>query len=83
MTGFMRQKPDPGSRLLDDISNTTASRMHVEKDSGTETYRQLSKKEMQNPILKRVASGPQNQRSRRSANGYMPVRSASMEAIRC
>jgi hypothetical protein len=77
MSGSQSDKSDPAARLLEDITNTLPSRMHIVQDSGTELYRQRSSKEMQkmqNPILKRVSSGPQSQNSRRSANGYMPVR---------
>ena len=67
----------PGTRLLKDVINTSITRtpLPLDRDSGTELYRQHSNKEekMQNPKLKRVASGIQTSASRRSANGYMPV----------
>lgn len=64
---------DLASRVLDDITNTPPSRMHLVQDSGTELDRQLSNKEMQNPIQKQAASATLNQKSRRAANGYMPI----------
>ncbi|KAF2027906.1 Six-hairpin glycosidase [Setomelanomma holmii] len=46
----------------------------IERNTGTELYREHSNKEMQVPTMKRVASGTQTaQPSRRSANGYMPI----------
>jgi hypothetical protein len=47
--------------------------MGVTQDSGTELYRQLSNKEMQNPTRKQAALATINQKSRRAANGYMPI----------
>ncbi|KAI4942014.1 hypothetical protein J4E91_010401 [Alternaria rosae] len=67
----------PGKRLLQDVINTTSTRtpLPLDRNSGTELYRQHSHKEenMQNPKMKRVASKPQTSSSRRSANGYMPI----------
>jgi hypothetical protein len=65
---------DPKARLLRDITTPLPARARIERNSGTELYRQRSDKEMQTPFIKKVASGPQSsQNSRRSANGYMPV----------
>ncbi|KAH4177398.1 hypothetical protein HBH43_051650 [Parastagonospora nodorum] len=64
---------DLASRLFDDITNTSPSRMRVTQDSGTELYRQLSNKEMQIPNQKQAALATINQKSRRAANGYMPI----------
>ena len=69
----------PGTRLLQDVINTSFTRtpLPLDRDSGTELYRQHSHKveEMQNPKMERVTSGPQTSTStsRRSANGYMPI----------
>jgi len=64
---------DLASRVLDDIINTSPSRMHFVQDSGTELYRQLSNKEMQDPVQRQAASATLNQKSRRAVNGYMPI----------
>ena len=69
----------PGTRLLQDVINTSFTRtpLPLDRDSGTELYRQHSHKvgEMQNPKMERVTSSPQTSTStsRRSANGYMPI----------
>jgi hypothetical protein len=76
-TDATRDSGSPGKRLLQDVINTPSTRtsLPLDRDSGTELYRQHSRKEenMQNPKLKRVGSGPQTSTSRRSANGYMPI----------
>lgn len=64
----------PGARLLQDITSSISPHLHLERDSGTELYRQRSE-EMQNPKSKRENGvAGQDQSTRRSANGYMPVR---------
>jgi hypothetical protein len=76
-TDATRDSGSPGKRLLQDVINTPSTRtsLPLDRDSGTELYRQHSRKEgnMQNPKMKRVGSGPQTSTSRRSANGYMPI----------
>lgn len=70
---------NPGARLLRDVTNPLSShvRIPLERDSGTELYRQHSdnskKKEMQDPAIKRPEAGAQVSSSRRNANGYMPI----------
>ncbi|CAA9957174.1 Glycosyl hydrolase [Pyrenophora teres f. maculata] len=77
MATHIDDKTSPGAKLLQDIVNTHASRtpLPVERDSGTELYRQRSQEQekMQNPTLKRWASGTHASNPRRTANGYMSI----------
>jgi GH15 family glucan-1,4-alpha-glucosidase len=63
----------PGARLLQDLSSRVP--LALDRDNGTEIYRQHSNKEekMQNPKVKRYGSGAATSNSRRTANGYMPI----------
>lgn len=59
-------RSDPVARLLNDVTTANPPYTHIVQDSGTEMYKQHSN---------RAAS--EQQTSRRTTNGYMPVRSSN------
>jgi hypothetical protein len=73
MSDLKSDQANPGARLLHDVTNAPPTSARLEPDNGTESYKQRSEKEMQNPITKRDASAAQDPNSRRAVNGYMPV----------